>query len=135
VDIYDRVSGSWSTTTLGEALYDLAATSVGSYSIFGGGSASSVSSFVDLIDVLGAAKVSGNRLGQARSNLAATSVNDRYALFAGGYDGNQASNFDDIFDSSRGSWSTATLSQARWDLAATSLGNLAFFGGGYDGIL
>jgi hypothetical protein len=68
-------------------------------------------------------------LSQARSHLASTSVDNRYALFGGGWLGSirKQSNVVDIFDSLSGMWNTTTLSQARADLAATSLGNLAFF--------
>jgi hypothetical protein len=69
-------------------------------------------------------------LSQARSALAATSVDNRYALFGGGYNGSVSSNVVDIFDSLSGMRNTTALSQARYWLAATSLGNLAFFGGG-----
>jgi hypothetical protein len=69
-------------------------------------------------------------LSQARSLLAATSVDNRYALFGGGYNRSEPSNVVDIFDSLNGMWNTTTLSQARYYLASTSLGNLAFFGGG-----
>jgi hypothetical protein len=68
---------------------------------------------------------------QARSWLAATSVDNRYALFAGGDNGSSTySNIVDIFDSWSGMWNTTTLSQTRAYLASTSLRNLTFFGGG-----
>jgi hypothetical protein len=68
-------------------------------------------------------------LSQARGLLAATSVDNRYALF-GGYNESGPSKVVDIFDSLSGMWNTTTLSQARCFLVATSIGNLAFFGGG-----
>jgi hypothetical protein len=66
-------------------------------------------------------------LNQARRNLAATSVDNRYALFVGG---SGPSNVVDIFDSLSGMWNTTTLSRPTSIPATTSLGNLAFFGGG-----
>ncbi len=39
----------------------------------------------------------------------------------------------DLYNSASGTWSTAQLSVARYHLAATSVGNVAFFAGGYGG--
>jgi hypothetical protein len=39
----------------------------------------------------------------------------------------------DLYNSATGSWTTAQLSVARCFLAATSVGNVAFFAGGYSG--
>jgi hypothetical protein len=43
----------------------------------------------------------------------------------------KTSNAVDLYDSSSGQWSTAQLSEARSLLAMTSVGNVAFFAGGY----
>jgi hypothetical protein len=40
----------------------------------------------------------------------------------------------DLYNYTSGTWSTAQLSVARSPLAATSVGNVAIFAGGYDGI-
>jgi hypothetical protein len=40
----------------------------------------------------------------------------------------------DIYDSYFNSWKTASLSQPRCCLAATSVGNLALFAGGQNGV-
>ncbi len=48
---------------------------------------------------------------------------------AGGGDSNAV----DLYNSASGTWSTAQLSVARYYLAATSVGNVAFFAGGYTG--
>jgi hypothetical protein len=50
-------------------------------------------------------------LSQAGDSLAATSIDNRYALFAGGYNGSVPSNVVDIFDSLSGTWNTTTLCQ------------------------
>ncbi len=39
----------------------------------------------------------------------------------------------DLYNSTSGTWSTAQLSVARIQLAATSVGNVAFFAGGFTG--
>ncbi len=40
----------------------------------------------------------------------------------------------DIYNYSNNTWTTASLSNARGDLAATSVGNLALFAGGNNGV-
>jgi hypothetical protein len=45
------------------------------------------------------------------------------------------SNVVDLYDSGTGQWSTAQLSQVRADFSATSVGTVAFFAGGYMGML
>ena len=47
--------------------------------------------------------------------------------------GNGYSNAVDLYNSASGTWSTAQLSVARYGLAATSVGNVAFFAGGFTG--
>ena len=47
--------------------------------------------------------------------------------------GNGWSNATDLYNSASGTWSTAQLSVARYSLAATSVGNVAFFAGGFTG--
>ncbi len=47
--------------------------------------------------------------------------------------GGAARNVVDLYNSALGTWSTAQLSVARVYLAATSVGNVAFFAGGYTG--
>jgi predicted Ser/Thr protein kinase len=135
VDIYNVICGSWTTATLSQNRTFLAATSVGSLVLFGGGcnNSTGASNIVDIYNVTSNIWTNAT-LSQARSALAAASVANRYAIFAGGWTGTVASNVVDIFDSLSGVWNTTTLSQARTDLAATSLNNLAFFGGGDNGI-
>ncbi len=76
-------------------------------------------------------------LSEGRWGLAATTVGDK-AIFAGGlwdYDisGNPiSSDVVDIYDAQTGTWSTASLSQARFLLAGTSVGDKAFFAGGWE---
>jgi hypothetical protein len=86
----------------------LAATSVGNLVLFGSGySPSDPSNVVDVFNVTSNTWKNAT-LSQVRSYLAATSVDNRYALFGGG----SASNAVDIFDLLSGMWNTTTLSQA-----------------------
>ena len=48
---------------------------------------------------------------------------------AGGGDSNAV----DLYNSASGTWSTAQLSVARYYIVATSVGNVAFFAGGFGG--
>jgi len=71
--------------SLSAARDNLAATSVGDYALFGGGSGTSLSSVVDAYDT-SLTRSTPTALSEARYNLAATSVGG-YALFGGGYTG------------------------------------------------
>jgi hypothetical protein len=75
VDLYNSVTGTWSTAQLSTATYHLAATSVGNVALFASGP-------VDLYNSA-TGTWSTARLSVARSRLAATSVGNM-ALFAGG---------------------------------------------------
>jgi hypothetical protein len=112
VDIYNTLNGSWSTATsvnfviilqplLLEILFSLKVVGV------------SVAYFSNIYVF----NVTSNTwttttLSQARSHLAATSVDNRYVLLGGGNNGSGLSNVVDIFDLLSGMWNTTTLSQA-----------------------
>lgn len=117
-------------TALSVARNNLAATSVGNYALFGGGSGGSYQSNVDAYDKT-LTRTSPTILSYARGRFAATTVGD-YALFGGGqYSGGYLSNVD-AYNSSLSHTST-DLSYPRYFLSATSVGNYALFGGGYAG--
>ena len=109
---------------LKSAVNSLAATSVGDYALFGGGSDnnSSVTAYSSLLT-----KVIPTSLRLGTSNLAATSVGD-YALFGGGSGVNGA--YVTAYNTSLTRSNPTNLSQERRLLAATSIGNYALFGGG-----
>ena len=75
VDLYNSVTGTWSTAQLSTATYHLAATSVGNVALFASGA-------VDLYNSV-TGTWSTAQLSVARARLAATSVGNM-ALFAGG---------------------------------------------------
>ena len=126
--------GTWSTAQLSVNRFHLAATSVGNFSIFAGGSTttagdnSGISNVVDLYNSATGAW-STAQLSVARMSLAATSVGI-LSLFVGGYGVVNPSAAVDLYNSATGAWSTAQLSVARTDLAAASVGTLAIFAGG-----
>jgi len=108
----------------------LAATNVGSYSLFAGGfNGKAESDAVDIFDEKGAL-IRTDHLSQARALIAATSWGDM-AFFAGGQDhyGNK-SDVIDIYNSTSGKWKTAKLSIGRSMLTAISVGDLVMFAGG-----
>ena len=79
------------------------------------------------------------QLSVPRCCLAGTSAGI-WAIFAGGFIAstdcpscllNIPSNAVDMYNSATGVWTRSNLSQARGGLAATSVGNVAFFAGGF----
>ena len=125
--------GQWSQAKLVEARLGLAATSVGTKVIFGGGidNGGDRSNVVDIYDV-STDTWSVAALTVKRGYLAATTVGTK-ALFAGGGSGigQDAKPRVDIYDDSTGTWSTAVLSKGRTSLAATTVGTKAIFAGGF----
>jgi autotransporter-associated beta strand protein len=133
----------WSTATLSQARFSLAATSADGMVFFAGGYAAGgytgnnyngdtdPSNVVDIYNT-STGVWSTATLSQARGYLSATSVGNQI-FFAGGNAGNydtDPSNVVDIYNTSTGIWSTASLSQARASLSATSAGGDVLFGGG-----
>ena len=110
------------------ARYNLAATSVGNYAIFGCGySAGGLTRSMSAYDTsLTRSKPSDST--NVRERLAATTVGN-YALFGGGYSGSVVS-FVDFYNTSLTMGTAPGLSESRYDFAATTVGNYALFGGG-----
>jgi hypothetical protein len=124
------ISGSPKTVTvyyivsLSAARQYLAAASVGSYALFGGGGSSAV------VDAFNSSltRITPTALSSARLQLAAASVGS-YALFGGG----GSSAVVDAYDAALTRTTPTALSSARSHLAATSVGSYALFGGGSTG--
>jgi autotransporter-associated beta strand protein len=135
VDIYDMAAGTWSTATLSQARFGLAAATVRNEAFFAGGNDNAGHYFatVDIYDAT-AGTWSTASLSQPRENLAAAVAGNK-VLFAGGdfyYAGShQESNVVDVYDSTANSWSTATLSVSRSAIGAVSVGDTAIFAGGW----
>ena len=108
-----------------------AATTVGNYVLFGGGS----DYYIKTVDAYNAslAKTTVATLNKGRGELAATTVGD-YALFGGGYnpyaDGNKYYDTVDVYYKTLTKTTPLVLSQARSELAATTVGDYAIFAGG-----
>ena len=116
-------------TAISTARYDLAATSVGDYALFGGGrtAGSTYSKVVDAYTKT-LVKETSTSLSVARCILVATSIGG-YALFGGG-NASSKSKVVDTYTSSLVKGTATDLSVARHMLAATSVGDYALFGGG-----
>jgi hypothetical protein len=116
-------------STLSVARELLAATSVGKYALFFGGSNPAKVANVDIWD---SENNNWNSITLAvpRNQLAATSVGN-YSLFGGGEGITlKVSNAVDIWNSVSKAWTSTTLSLARRNLAATSVSKFALFAGG-----
>ena len=135
VDIYNTSTSTWSTASLSQGRYNLAATSAGNQVFFGGGySSSGFSNAVDIFNTSTNAWTTAN-LSHDCWNLAATAVGNT-VFFAGGTtndaDGEPPTNTVNIFNTSTNTWTTASLFQARSQLAAASVGSKVLFAGGTD---
>ena len=136
VDVYNQASTkTTSPDPLSQPRKYLAATSVGNYALFAGGSDdSSPYNTVDAYDQTSTKVTPPDPLSQARVYLTATTVGN-YALFAGGRNYSDFTPYDtvDVYDqtSTKVTFSDP-LSQARGHLAATTVGDYALFGGGGD---
>jgi hypothetical protein len=126
VDIFNAVSGAWSTAALSFGRYGLAATSLPNHgvAIFAGGEGTCCHAYFSIFWLCWL----GNRMVDwAGFGLLIACASLMPCAAVGGY-----SNTADIFNVTSGAWSTASLSVARQYLAATSLPDLgvAIFAGG-----
>jgi len=146
VDIFNAISGNWSTAELTVARSDLSATSLPNHglAIFAGGCCSVSGDALSTVDIFNANSGiwSTAELTVARWALAATSLpNHGLALFAGGRNGSLSAfgavSAVDIFNVTSRSWNSSVLSVARSYLSSTSLSNdaTAIFAGGLSDVL
>lgn len=114
-----------------------AATTIGNYALFGGGTSYGTSSDYEIATVTAVNSslecLHAPDLSFARAELAAASIGG-YALFAGGYNGYELYDTIDVYTTSLSKHlNPPQLSMARRSLAGTSTENYAFFGGGAEG--
>jgi len=132
VDAYDSSLTLTKPTALNTGRISPAATTVGNYALFGGGSSGVTQDFkcysvVDAYDD-SLTHTKPTSLSAARNGLAAATIGN-YALFGGGYTGKYSSVVD-AYDRSLTRTTPTGLSAARTSLAAVTLGDYALFGGG-----
>jgi hypothetical protein len=133
VDIYAPSSGKWTTASLSQGRFYLAAASAGSIAAFGGGQTASQEA-VATVDLYNAAtgKWTASALSSPRFGLAAAGAGTKI-LFAGGeVKINQFSDVVDIYDTKSSLWTIAHLSAARAVIATAVVGNQLIFAGGYN---
>jgi hypothetical protein len=128
VDIYNSVTGAWSTAVLSVARFALAAASVGNVALFAGGTTGGAllckeHVWRSWVECLRAPQCVALFFSPASTCCLIRSAADPPIAF----------NVVDIYNVITGSWSTAVLSVARYGLTATSVGNVALFAGGIDG--
>ena len=139
VDAYDGNLVRSTVSELSQARNRFAATTVGNYALFGGGSPGLSNQGYSTVDVYtdSLVKTTASDLSQARCYLAATTVGG-HALFGGGVCmDTSSSNIDDVYFSTVDAYdknlarSTPTeLGVARSHITATTVGNYALFAGG-----
>lgn len=130
VDSYNNLLVHYTPSALSAARYQLAATTIGNYALFGGGYlryAIDNSYYAKTVDAYNTflTQSTPTALSVARSELAATTVGN-YALFAGG----SVKKTVDAYNTSLTRSTPTALSMYRSDPAATTVGNYALFGGG-----
>ena len=136
VDVFDALSGSWSTSQLSGERYLMAATSLGDVALFAGGvDFSEPTTFSDAVDAFDARTGLWNRstpLSEKRSGLAAATARN-VTLFAGGRGPTGPTATVDRFDWLSGNWSSSSadaLSQPRELVVGVGLRKWALFAGG-----
>ncbi|MEP7377363.1 MAG: kelch repeat-containing protein [Chitinophagaceae bacterium] len=134
VDIYDDVTGLWSTASLSNPQTYINAGAAGNKILFGGGLSAPISETVDIYDV-SANTWSTHRLPTAKIWAPIAGAGTKI-LIAGGVNVNSTSNTDeyyktvDIYDVNTNSWTQAELSEARDNMGVVSIGNKIIFAGG-----
>lgn len=118
-------------TPLTAARWNLAATSNGSYALFGGGHISGTSPGSKVVDAYNASLVrtTATELDYNVAYLAAASIGN-YSIFAGGVGGNTTRANAYAYDLSLTKQNVTSLSLGVFSLAATNNANYALFGGG-----
>ena len=139
VDIYDRVSNTWSIAELSEARFGISSAVLGNKIFFAGGykDANRTSSTIDIYDAVTNTWTVAN-LSVNRAEIAAGSAGNK-VVFAGGVHaedghwsgGSVFSDQVDIYDVSANTWTVAVLSEKmRVGMAVTTVGNRIYFAGG-----
>ena len=136
VDIYDSITGSWSTSKLSLARqYFGAATATPDLAVFAGGFNSAAYHRLGIVDIYNASSDTWSqaKLSVNRSNLHGANVAGRYAAFgSGNIDATSKVSFD-IFDGLTGEWAPSHGHHP--DLpAVASVENIALFAG-QDGVV
>lgn len=137
IDAYDKNLNRTTPTALSKSRLKLAATTVGNYALFAGGTDNSSScSTVDAYDE-NLNHTTPTALSKSRFDLGGATTG-KYALFAGGNTGATVSattytNVIDVYDQTLRRSNIDPLSENKEGVGAVTLGNHILFGGGHSG--
>ena len=124
VDIYDVVTGTWTTSRLSVPRMEMTTVAAGNKIFFAGGRDFWVSyDNIDIYDVITNTWTVAH-LPRPEAYLSAAALGNKI-FFAGGFTDNV-----DIYNLSTNTWSTASLSVARSNFAMVTAGNKIYFAGG-----
>ena len=129
VDTYTSALVKGVATSLSQQKADLAATTVGNYALFGGGSdqaSEGMTSYITVNAYSNTLTRSNTTLSRARERLAATTVGN-YALFGGGGSGQATV---DTYTSALVKGTANNLTRNITESAAVAVGDYALFAGG-----
>lgn len=132
-ELYDFVSGLWSTQNMIQARSNVKAATASDVSYFGGGGFIGVSSyaFYKNVDIYRAATNTWTTTNLSNARIVgATAAVGNKVLFAGGRQILNYSNRVDIFDVTTGVRTTHNLSQGRSGMAVAVVGSKVIFAGG-----
>lgn len=134
VDVFDIVSRSWSTVSLGQSRSYCAAAAASNFAVFVGGldASGNPSTAFDIFNVSSGAQLfSSGNLPVPRAYVAAGSCGTR-AFFAGGKTPQGPTNIIDMFDATTRQWwfNITQLSQPRQQFAAAAVQSKLLFAGG-----
>jgi hypothetical protein len=132
VDIFNSVTGIWSTAQLSLKRRSMGATSVGNIALFAGGGVADGTSVMVVVaeyvldcEGVDQMRLQYNRLCSFFYHLLLSHSSS--SLHTAGV----KSNVVDLYNVTAGTWSAVQLSVARRNLAATTVRNLALFAGGF----
>jgi len=143
IDIYDVVSGTWSTSELCIGRYSIAAAATGNKIFFGGGETGDGTCGVDSVDIydISTNTWSVSHLSAAGNSITAAAVGNK-VLFAGGDPtscgngtGVDRAKTVDIYDVTLNQWSTTSLTEPKYNMSAVTLNDRVFFSGGAGSLL
>ncbi len=130
VQIYDELTGVWSTDTLTVGRSEIGVATDGNIALFAGGM-SGVNEITNRVDIYNYATDSWSidSLSQAKTFVGGAYLDGKFYLAGGGMMGNTSTDLVEIYDGAN--WTTDTLSKARAGIACVVIGNtVAFTGGG-----
>jgi hypothetical protein len=137
VDIYDKVSQTWSTAELSQARFGMAVAVLGNKIFFAGGfyfnSVNTIEYSSLRIDIYDAATNTWStaELSKGRYSIAAVAAGNK-VVFAGGVADDYFQDIVDIYDVSTNTWSAGRLSEPKGYPSATSLNNKIYIAGASD---